>query len=574
MGQRASGEHASEVNTVSGIRDRPKTRTARSLAGVVVFACALGAALPASGAATLQQQAQPVQRELPDLVPPPDDALADELAEGRLTEAEYALERALAIYQPERARRLYGRVARPSAREGTLILRDLAARLPELSPTRRAAAERILARPTDRRDAIHGYRARAKRVCGAKMCFWWVTRTADRPRLVDRNRNRVPDWVDRTRAVFAQVWRREVDQFGYRRPKSDRTSRNRGPNGKLDVFIADIGAKGLYGYCTSDDPARNRARNVSAYCVVDDDFARRQFPGTATGVRALRVTAAHEFFHAVQYAYDWLEDRWFMEGTAAWIEDEVYNGINDNRQYLKTSPLSPRHFWYPLDYHNPDPTASDAGYKYGVWIFWRYLSERYGRDIVRSVWRRADGRAGARNEYSLRAVVGALAARGIDFADVMSDFGVGNVFPALTYREGAFYPSPGFTRTLNVTAAGVARTRVPMFHLSSDYYAFAPSGLDLAATLTISLELPPPATSPRASVLVEAADGTLGRVPAVFDPASQTWQIVVTDFGTARRVILVLTNASTRYRCWQRTTLSCRGTALDDVDFHFGAQVG
>ncbi len=574
MRARARGEHASEVNTISGIRGRPHRRTARSLAAVLFFACALGAALPASAAAAVQAQAQPVQRELPDLVPPPDDALADELAGGRLTEAEYALERALAIYRPDRAHRLYGRVARPDPREGTLILRDLAARLPQLSPARRAAAERILARPTDRRDAIHGYRVPAKRVCGAKMCFWWVTRTADRPRLVDRNRNGVPDWVDRTRRVFGHVWRTEVGRFGYRPPKSDRRSRNRGPNGKLDVYIADIGAKGLYGYCTSDDPARNRIRNVSAYCVIDNNFARRQFAGTATGVRALRVTAAHEFFHAVQYAYDWLEDMWFMEGTAAWIEDEVYNRINDNRQYLKTSPLSRRHYWYPLDFHNPDPTASDAGFKYGVWIFWRHLSERYGRDIVRSIWRRADGRAGAPNEYSIQAVSRTLAARGVDFGDAMSDFGVANAFPHLGYREGGFYPSPGFTRTFAVTPTGVARTRVPIFHLSNDYYSFVPSGLDPAATLTISVELPPPAASPRASALVEAADGTLGRVPAVFDVASHTWKIVLTDFGTARRAILVLTNASTRYRCGQRTTLSCRGVALDDVDFHFGAQIG
>jgi hypothetical protein len=570
MRGRAPEGTRSEVDILFVMRGRFDRRTARSPLGVLLFACVLGLAL-ASGA--LAAQVQSVQRQLPDLVPPPDDALADDLASGELTEAEYALERALAIYQPERARRLYGEIARPNPREGTLILRDLAARLPELSPARRAAAERILARPTDRRDGIHGYRAPARRVCGARMCFAWVTRTSDRPPLVDRNRNGVPDWVDRTRAVFGDVWRKEVGRFGYRAPKSDRTSRNRGPNGKLDVYIADIGAKGLYGYCTSDDPARNRSRSVSAYCVVDNDFARRQFRGSATGTRALRVTAAHEFFHAVQYGYDWLEDMWLMEGTAAWIEDEVYTRNNDNRQYLKTSPLSRQYFWYPLDYHNPDATAPDANYKYGVWIFWRYLSERYGRDVVKGVWRRADARTGARNEYSLRAVVGALAARGLNFADVMSDFGVANIFPALTYREGAAYPSPGFTQTLNVTAAGVVRTKVPLFHLSNDYYALVPSGLEPDATLTVSLELPPPVTSPRASVVVEGADGTLGRVPAVFDPASNTWQIVVTGFGSARRALLVLTNASTRYRCWQRSTFSCRGRPLDDVDFHFGAAI-
>ncbi len=571
IGTRATGCTRFRVKTGFRMSDRSPSGTAPSLR--TVLACALFMAIAVPGAATAAFQLQTIQRELPELAPPGDDALAEELAEGRLDEAEYALERALAIHRPERARRLYGYVARPDPREGTIILRDLAARVPELSPRERKIARRILARPTDRGDAIHAYRASARRACGKRMCFWWVQKTSDRPALVDRNRNGIPDWVDRTRRVFGRVWSKQVGQLGYRAPKSDRRSKNRGPNGKLDIYIADVGAKGLYGYCTSDDPARRRSRSVSAYCVVDNNFARRQFGGGATGIRALRVTAAHEFFHAVQYSYDWREDLWLMEGTATWMEDEIFNGINDNRQYLKTSPLSPERFWYPLDYYTPNPGSADANYKYGVWIFWRYLSERYGRNIVRAVWRRADARGSAPNEYSLQAVASVMRARGENFADVLSDFGVANVFPALSYREGAFYPSPGFTRAFKVSAAGVGRTRVPMFHLANDYYAFEPNGVDPAATLTISLELPPAVTSPRASVLVQAADGTLGRVPAQFDPAANAWRIDVTDFGSLQRAILVLTNGSTRYRCWRGSVFSCRGTPRDDVDFFFQASV-
>ena len=41
------------------------------------------------------------------------------------------------------------------------------------------------------------------------------------------------------------------------------------------------------------------------------------------------MTAAHEFFHAIQAAYDWGEDWWLTEGTAAWIKDEVYDDLNE-----------------------------------------------------------------------------------------------------------------------------------------------------------------------------------------------------------------------------------------------------
>ena len=62
----------------------------------------------------------------------------------------------------------------------------------------------------------------------------------------------------------------------------------------------------------------------------------------------MRVTAAHEFFHAVQFGYDYFEDVWLMEASSAWVEDEIFDDIDDNRQYLAKSPLSSPAA--PLDY--------------------------------------------------------------------------------------------------------------------------------------------------------------------------------------------------------------------------------
>ena len=106
------------------------------------------------------------------------------------------------------------------------------------------------------------------------------------------------------------------------------------------------------------------------------------------------MTAAHEFFHAVQAAYDWFEDAWFMESTAAWMEDEVYTDINDNLQYLTSSPL--RHPEVPLDFGN-----TDDFYLYGAWIWWRFLSEYLGdtgSPTRRSFARPGSSRTGARED--------------------------------------------------------------------------------------------------------------------------------------------------------------------------------
>ena len=104
-----------------------------------------------------------------------------------------------------------------------------------------------------------------------------------------------------------------------------------------------------------------------------------------TPIKNLRVTAAHEVFHAVQFAYDILEDLWILENTAVWMEDEVYGGINDNLQYLANSSL--KHPVVPLDF-------GDSLFQYGNYIFWKFATEKFGTRLVKQVWNKADGSPG------------------------------------------------------------------------------------------------------------------------------------------------------------------------------------
>ena len=72
--------------------------------------------------------------------------------------------------------------------------------------------------------------------------------------------------------------------------------------------------------------------------MLDNDYAADEFP-TNTPIENLQVTIAHEYFHAVQFGYDIAEDPWFLEATAAWVEDIMYDRVDDNLQYLRQSPL-------------------------------------------------------------------------------------------------------------------------------------------------------------------------------------------------------------------------------------------
>jgi hypothetical protein len=81
--------------------------------------------------------------------------------------------------------------------------------------------------------------------------------------------------------VLDHVWAEEVDGLGYRAPKSDATSDNDGGSALLDMYLADIGVRGLYGYCASDDPHLDPPPHdhwdMSAHRVLDDDYDISQF---------------------------------------------------------------------------------------------------------------------------------------------------------------------------------------------------------------------------------------------------------------------------------------------------------
>jgi len=188
---------------------------------------------------------------------------------------------------------------------------------------------------------------------------------------------------------------------GYRRPKSDGT---KGGDGRIDVYLDSL-EPGLYGYCTTDQrkPVKPGRFDVWAYCVLDNDYAG--FP-TNTPLQNLQVTAAHEYYHATQFAYDFADDRWFLEATATWAEDELYPTVNDNLQYLRDSPIT-----------RPGRSMDKFGglFHYGVWNFFRYLTEHYPAKtgalpgLLLKMWQYADSSHGPRKDlYSTQAINKAL----------------------------------------------------------------------------------------------------------------------------------------------------------------------
>ncbi|MDQ4058738.1 MAG: hypothetical protein M3124_06415 [Actinomycetota bacterium] len=543
----------------------------------------LGVPAHVSGAA---KPARPLIDALPGLTPAPRDALTRALEEGRVTEAEYSLERARSLFEPEVVARRFGEIATPDPREATLVLRDLALHKHELSGEERAAADGMLSRPTDNRSGdpinIKYGEANAKRTCSANLCVHYVTTGVHRVDATDGDANGLPDYVDTVVAVMQQqVWHDEIGRFGFRRPRGDLGSRNNGGNRKIDFYLAQLGDRRLYGYCTSDDPDLDRAINgtyrfsdMSAYCVLDNDYDPAEYP-EQTPLKNLRVTGAHEFFHAVQFAYDFFEDLWILESTATWIEDEVFDDINDNLQFLNTSAMrTPR---VPLDYGDPR-----TGFPYGNFVFWRYTRERFGRKVVRQVWNQADGARGGPDLYSLKATRKVLDRKSA-FGKVFTKFALANFLPGKYYSEGDSYrkATGGGAPVSKSFTLGKFQRRTPwdsrrLDHLASSYLAFKRGrGVDLGTRIKVKVDGPGIKSKPKA--LLVALDGSRVVRKKLLRLDGKGVGGARVPFGKVTRVLLVLSNASTRFKdCFRdfRSPFSCAGHPVDqNKSFSFRARL-
>lgn len=316
--------------------------------------------------------------------------------------------------------------------EVTMALLDLWRNRPNLGGQDARTAARILARPGG-----------TKVSCSTHFCVHYAPSNAS------------ASYVKTVRATMENVYStyRKAD---YRMPPSDK---GRGGNDKLDIYLQDLASQGYYGYCQPEEYAGGKGYAAYGFCVLDNDYDSSQYP-SHTPKENLQVTAAHEFFHAVQFSYDVWEDSWIMEATATWAEDEVYPKVNDNIQYLPTSQLvSPKG---SLD--DPDAGGSNGLAVYGAWIFFRYLTEQRPAErgrlprLIVNIWKQLDSTRGAKNNrYSMQGVQAAVKKADWNLDAAYAGFVSAALRPAKGFAEGSKYVSFIKKRVTDYTGAPATR---------------------------------------------------------------------------------------------------------------------
>lgn len=207
---------------------------------------------------------------------------------------------------------------------------------------------------------------------GGHFNFHYATSGSDAPDLSDsKNNNGVPDWVETVAGVFEYVYQIEVNKMGYKAP----------PVARYDVYLRDLVPRGAYGVTADDGIPALPGTSAASYIEIDRAFSNPIFTlnGLYSKEQMLQITAAHEFHHAIQFGYNYYFDFWYAEVTATWIEDEIYDSVNQLYGYLRS--------YVPLASTIALNAPLGANSEYGRWIFNRYLTETHGsRTVVRSIW--------------------------------------------------------------------------------------------------------------------------------------------------------------------------------------------
>ena len=112
---------------------------------------------------------------------------------------------------------------------------------------------------------------------------------------------------------------------------------------------------------------------------------------------------------------------WLTEGTAVWMEGQVYPKTRAGDEFLDASPLTdPEISLDAADRRRDQPSLLPL--QYGAWVFWQFVSESRGKSVVRDIW----STARKQPDRGRRALIRMLNPILGSFADAFAEFGAWN----------------------------------------------------------------------------------------------------------------------------------------------------
>jgi len=234
------------------------------------------------------------------------------------------------------------------------------------------------------------------------------------------------------------VYNYEIIYLGYPAPPPDGTE---GDDDKYDIYIQNL--YNTYGYTT---PGANVGTSQwTSFINIDNDFGSGFY---THGIDAARVTAAHEFHHAIQMGnYAPIDppaayrnnDVWFYEITSTSFEEFVFDDVNDYYAYM------------PAYFNNPEQPLQNTdlgGYDIAIWNI--FLQKKFDHGILKKQWEMMPA------NRAIKSIALSFSDYTTTFGNELNRFGIWcyftgsrNVFPGEYFDEADQYPELNPTATMN-----------------------------------------------------------------------------------------------------------------------------
>ncbi|HJZ57651.1 MAG TPA: MXAN_6640 family putative metalloprotease, partial [Gemmataceae bacterium] len=332
--------------------------------------------------------------------------------------------------------------------------------------------------------------------------------------------NGIPDYVEWVATACENSWSTEIDNLGFTAPMLIG-----GPDNK---YLIQFKHQNSYGYTTGTTAGHTKI-------VLHPDFIGFPTNDDPEGdqIGALRVTVAHEFKHASQFQTSgWSEGQW-VELDATWMEDIVYDNVNDYYHYI---------FGSGSPFTAPQTSLNPGSYEDCNWE--HYQSERLGNGHMLNFWNR---RAAFPGEAVLTTYSVNLSNSGLPFTDAWGEYVAWNYAcgahagSGYGYGEAASYPTTPAASTH--TTLPVATTAGSVTNLAANTQLINNTGsLSGTPTFTFTGQA---GVSWSVSVLVKDLAGTITRVPMTLSGGAGTLELTGFDYGNLQWAALVIGNATT-----------------------------
>ncbi len=254
-----------------------------------------------------------------------------------------------------------------------------------------------------------------------------MTASSKHPIVIHYDANSTDSYASKISQYADTSWDVLVDQLGFLPPNPDGNS---GGGPELDIYLDSTLPTGVGGYTGFRGFYDATLRSDAVGYVVLSTILKPAF---------IRGVVAHEFFHTSQIAYDWWESLSFMEGTAVWASEKVFN---DENFYWKYFP-----FFNQRPYLSMDNGSIADPFPYGTGLFAQFLDQKYGfsdGSIIRRIWENSTQET-MTNEPDFYDAIGIVVG---DFSKAFREFGIWRTLVGQFSRPGFLAESETWERNI------------------------------------------------------------------------------------------------------------------------------